>query len=176
MLCIKCKKKEPCIRLKHLGPLCNNCFCTIIEKRIRKHIRINKIFKKNDNILVIGDLCHYLVKKIIKDLPVKIIKTKKIKRTKGYKVVIPWTLDDETNCFLNEILSKGKTKARESAYIRLLENITDEEALLFSKLKGISFKPKKKNKDIKSILDQLEERYPETKFSLLKSINQIKRL
>ena len=69
--CFMCGKK-PETDLKHLRPLCKLCFCRTIEKRIRKYARINKIFKKNDRILVTDNLDHYLVKSMIKDLPVKI--------------------------------------------------------------------------------------------------------
>ena len=172
MLCAKCRKNIAESSLRHLGSLCRFCFCALIEKRIRKNVRINRVFKKNDKILVVGDLCCYLVKRIIKNLPVKITRTNRIKKLRGYKAVAPSTLDDEINHFLESIFLNKKIK--EAGYIKLLKNITDEEAALFAKFKGIAFKPNRKNKEVQEMLDKLSEKYPGIKFSLLKSSEEMK--
>ena len=174
MLCAKCGKNNSESNLKHFGSLCRFCFCALIEKRARKYIRISKFFRKNDKLLIVGDLCFYLVQSIIKGLPVKIVKISKIKNIKGYKTVIPWTLDDEVNSFLGSVFSNKKTK--ENDCIKLLKTITDEEAALFARFKNIKFTPNKKNKDIQEMLDRLEERYPGSKFGLLKSSGEIKEI
>lgn len=186
--CIKCKKSKALVNLPHIKNLCNNCFTKIIEKRIRKYVRINKIFRKNDKILVIDDLSFFLVKSIIKDLPAKIFLKNmgiddlskstvknKIKKEKINKIIIPWTIEDEANLFLNNLFSK-KNKKINKKFIKLLMTITDKEAGLFAKINKLNFKENKKNKDIKNMLDSIEEKYPETKFSLLKSIKQMKEI
>ena len=58
--------------------------------------------------------------------------------------------------------------------IKLLRTITDKEALLFAKHNNIKFTPNKKNKRIKEILDKLERLYPQTRFSLSKSVKALK--
>lgn len=187
-ICIKCKKSKRLVNLAHIKDVCNSCFAKIIEKRIRKYIRINKIFKKNDRIFIIDDLSFFLVKNIIKDLPVEIslknmdiedlskkaVKNK-LKKDKINKIVIPWTLEDEANIFLNNLFAKKNNKLNKK-YIKLLISITDKEAGLFAKINKIDFKENKKNNDIKNMLDALEQKYPETKFSLLRSIEQMKKI
>ena len=78
MECYKCNKSAV-IDLKYLQPLCNKCFCEVIERRIRKYTRINQAFKRGDRLLIIDELCYNLVKKIIDKLPV-IISPNKVRR------------------------------------------------------------------------------------------------
>ncbi len=186
--CIKCKKSNVLVNLPHIKDVCDSCFAKIIEKRVRKYIRINKIFRKNDRILIIDNLSFFLVKGIIKELPAKIslknmdirdlskkaVKNK-LKKDRINKVVILWTLDDEANLFLDNLFAK-KNKRLNKKYIRLLVTITDKEAGLFAKINKIDFKENKKNNDIKKMLDTLEQKYPETKFSLLRSGEQMKEI
>lgn len=188
MKCFKCKKNKAVVDLFYIKNLCKSCFFKIIERRLRKHIRLNKLFKKNDRILIIDNLSFYLVKKIIKDLPVKIffkeipvnsLNNKKIKdyirNNKINRIVIPWTLDDEISLFLENIFLNKKTRIKKD-YIKLLKTVTDKEIILFARLKNIKFRENKKNKEIKEFLDKLEYKHPETKFSLLRSINQLEKL
>jgi len=188
MKCFKCKKNKAVVDLFYIKNLCKSCFFKIIERRLRRYVRLNKFFKKNDKILIIDNLSFYLVKKIIKDLPLKIffkkipissLNNKKIKNyiknNKINKIVIPWTLDDEISLFLENIFLSKKTKIKKN-YVKLLRTLTDNELKLFAKFKNIKFKENKKNKDIKKFLDKLEYKHPEIKFSLLKSINQLEKL
>ena len=76
MKCIKCSGKAEISSLKHIGPACRSCFLKIIEKRVRKELRLNSQIKKNDKILIIDNgtkesaVGEFLLKSIIKDLPV----------------------------------------------------------------------------------------------------------
>jgi hypothetical protein len=144
-----------------------NVFSQRIEKRIRKDIRINRFFKKDDKIYVNDKLSKLLIEHIIGTLP-KTYTNKK----KANKIVIKYTLDDECDNFLNNLLFNKKIKKIEG--IKLLRTITDKEALLFAKYNNIKFIPNKKNNQIKNILDKLENLYPQTRFSLLKSIKNLK--
>jgi len=208
MKCAVCRKKSS-VKLEYMPALCKECFCKIIEKRIRKHVRINKIFSKNDRIYVKGPLCRYLVKSIIKDLPVKYT------NKNPNKIVLPYTADDACVDFLKSVfsnksiktkgrrdiklakanlwLSKGEIKQTQKQThqigaglwdtnkthqkkVKLLLPITDEEASLFAKFKHLNFKPSKKDKEIQTLLNRIQERYPETKFSLVKSYEKINNL
>jgi len=186
--CIKCRKINALVNLPHIKNVCSSCFTEIIEKRIRRYVRINKIFRKNDRILVSDDLSFFLVNSIIKDLPAHIfLKSmniddlskssvkRSIKKDKINKILIPWTIDDEANLFLNNLFS-GRNKRLDKRYIKLLITITDKEAGLFSKINDIDFKENKKNEEIKKMLDMLEQKYPETKFSLSRSIGQMEKI
>src|SRR3989344_953804 len=70
--CIKCRKIKELVSLPHIKSFCRGCFAEMIEKRIRKYVRMNKIFRKGDNILIIDELSFFLVKSIIKELPADI--------------------------------------------------------------------------------------------------------
>lgn len=170
MRCVKCKRRKKLISLASLEPLCKDCFCKVIEKRIRKKIRLNKLFKKGDRILIEDELSFFLVKKIIKDLPVKLFLRKS---NKANKKVIKWTLDDKLLVFLKNIFFGKKFKKREQ--ISILDVITDNEAIMFSKINKIKFKPNIKDKNIANMLERLEKKYPEIRFSLSRSISELKK-
>jgi len=185
MKCSHCKRNNAILNLKYSGALCKKCFLRLIEARVRKYARLNKIFKKNDRILTIDPLSNFLVKKIIHRLPVKIhnksVKLDNLEKIKDYtkknkinKIIIPWTIDDEC-CYFLERLFLNKDKKR-SKYISLLQVMTDEEALLFAKFNKINFSPNKKNKEIKHIIDSMQKKYPETKFSFVKSIEEMEKV
>ena len=72
MKCTKCSALAV-INLRYLEPLCNKCFCRLIERRIRKYARVNGLFKKNDVILAVDYLSRFLVKRVIMNLPVIIL-------------------------------------------------------------------------------------------------------
>lgn len=187
MECFRCRKKAR-INLKHLGRLCNNCFLKLIEKRVRKELRTKKLIKKDDRILFIDDnskeffVCYFLLKSIIKELPVK-IETKKTKKlnlssnfTKKYdKIIIPWNLEDEAEGFLELVFNKKKQPRFSKKAIKLLKNLSEEEIKAFARIKGFSYKTKPKSR-IKKMLDELEQRYPGYKFSLLNSTKQMQKL
>ena len=143
-------------------------FCNKIEKRIRKDIRINKLFSKGDKIYVKDKLSKFLIDKIIGTLPKEFVKSSK----KANKIVVKFTLDDECNDFLEKIMFNKNIKKVKG--IKLLQTITDKEALLFAKYNNIEFNTNKKNKKIKEILDRLENLYPQTRYSLLKSIKSLR--
>ena len=158
-----------------------NAFSKRIEKRIRKDIRINSLFKKGDKIYVKDKLCRFLIDKIIGDLPK--IYTKDLK--KANKIVIKYTLDDKCGEFLEELFynhncnhkngsQAQKKKKKSKKTIEILRTITDKEAIEFAKNNKMLFRPNKKNKKIQEILDDLEKSYPQTRFSLAKSIQALK--
>jgi len=138
---------------------------------VRKYIRLNDFFQKNDKILVYGDLSHYFIKKILKELPIKIIRIKTTKDfnkyKKPYKKVIEYTLDDEINFFLKKLFTKFESKKNNT--IKILKLITDEEAFQYAKFHKINFKSNEKNEVIEEFINNLEKNYPDIKFSLLKS-------
>ncbi len=107
------------------------------------------------------------------------------------KVVIPWCLDDEASYFLSSVfksrglcfignpeIGSGKRKIR---VVKLLRPVLREECILFAKAKGI--KVDKRNTapyfngiyepDSAAMLDKIDKKHYETKFSLLKSIDEL---
>ena len=86
--------------------------------------------------------------------------------------MIKHTLDDECQAFLEKLMYNKKTTKLKG--ISVLKTITDKEATLFSKYNHINFTTNKKNKEIKEMLDLLEKSYPQTRYSLVKSIDGLK--
>lgn len=192
MKCSRCDKKAE-TNLKHLGPLCKKDFCWIIEKRIRKNLRKNYDVKKNNKLLVFDDLTEYLIKKIIKT-PVQLIKKSKtffrikeindifgnkklnnfLKKNRIKYPVLPWTLDHETCFFIKDMFNNKKPKELKGC-IKLLKYILEDEVIEFCKFRKIKYKRMKETRE-KKLLDSLGEKYSETKFSLLKSIEKLNKI
>jgi len=121
-------------------------FSQRIEKRVRKDIRINKLFSKNDRIYVKDKLSRFFIDKIIGTLPKKYVNSPK----KANKIVIKYTLDDECNEFLEKFMFNKRENLIKG--VKLLRTITDREALLFAKHHNIDFKPNKKTKKFRKFL------------------------
>lgn len=184
MKCIKCCSNAG-INLRHLGPLCSRCFAEIIEKRVRKGLRTKKVIRKNDKILVIDDrsmksaVGKYLLKSIIKGLPVEIDikKSKKpdISSAKHTKIIVPWSLEDECEEFLKIVFEKKNPARFPKKAVKLLKNVSEDEIESFARIKKLKPNKKKKPKSkIREMLDKLEKNYPGYKFSLFKSAERIK--
>ncbi|MBD3303575.1 hypothetical protein GF343_00355 [Candidatus Woesearchaeota archaeon] len=179
MKCIKCSKTAK-IGLKHLGgSLCPSCFAEVIEKRVRKSLRDNKWLKPADRIIYIDDgtlqskAGIHLINAIFKNQPFNICFKKGLiksaaRLSKGYdKVLIPWNMDDEVVQFLDALFNAKKVPKKR--HIKFLINISDEEIAFFAKIKKIKGTQKAKTR-LGKMLDDLEKRYPGSKFGLLRSI------
>ncbi|MBD3310184.1 hypothetical protein GF351_03115, partial [Candidatus Woesearchaeota archaeon] len=72
MRCTRCRKNQAKVHIKHLGDLCSRCFSRVIEKRVRKELRLKELIAKDDRILVVDDksteyhVSGHLLKNIIK--------------------------------------------------------------------------------------------------------------
>lgn len=153
---------------------CNNCFCEIVERRVRKEIRMNQLFQKNDKVQILDDgteksaLNKYLLKNIIKDPTIKIDVGKTVK--KGYdKIVLPWSLDDEINDYLKNRFEKKIKSVSSKNMIKPLVNITRDEAITFARIKKLKYKESEMT-DLQKMIDTFDKRYPGTKFGILKTI------
>ena len=140
----------------------------MIEKRVRKHSRINKLFSKGDKIFVSG-LAKYFVKSILSKMPVEIVSKKK-----ANKIVVSWSMDDEANEFISALFNNKKVKKNND--IKLLKVLSDKELLLFAKIKGLKFKANKKNKDVQKFLDDVEKKHGNIKYNLLKNIDSLRKI
>jgi tRNA(Ile)-lysidine synthase TilS/MesJ len=182
MKCIKCNSQAEILNIQ----ACSRCFVKIIEKRVRKEIRFNKLISKNDTILIIDDnsaeaqVNMYVINHIVKGLPLNIIiKKSRFKLGQKFsganKVVVPWNTDKEDEYFLTGILNNtnllylGHYKLNETQYIKLLLRISASEVKTFAEINRMSYKGNNTKSIISEMIDKLEREYPETKFSLLKS-------
>lgn len=72
MNCKRCKKTIS------EGELCNSCFSFTFEKRIRKHIRLNKLFTPKDRIICLSDLTYHVLRRICSNVPIQIERQKSL--------------------------------------------------------------------------------------------------
>ena len=169
--CIKCPKPAK-ISLRHIKQVCPSCFSEIIEKRVRKAIRENKWIKRNDTVFVVDNgslafsVTKYLLESISKDLPMEI---QTVKAPREGKVVLPWSLDDEIEGHLKDLFGEERRQAK---HIRLLKNVSDEEIQVFAEVKKLAGSLPEKS-ELGRKLSDLEEKYPGSKFGLLKSFQEL---
>ncbi|MCC7574713.1 hypothetical protein KO361_03925 [Candidatus Woesearchaeota archaeon] len=159
--CIKCKKESTWT--DHTNQtFCENHFLELIEKRIRKNLRINKTIniknkeqeyylkenKENTHLIT-----KYFLKKIFQD---KLKITNKEKK----EIISSKTLNDEAEELLNFFMNKKEITKQE---IKPLNVITDEELKKIAEILNIkiTIKPKKH--------EELTKKDPQILFSTLKS-------
>lgn len=175
-MCIKCGNNAV-VSMKHLGSFCSACFISIIEKRIRKDLNVNKVFTPHESVLVIDNgslkarLSIYFLNSISKDIPLK-IDIKKAKPNKGYdKIVTPNNLDDDIACFLESLFTAGRPVPKNKE-IHLLRTVSNEELLIAARL--LKIKQGIKKSKLNRVLDAMESRYPGSKFGLFNSIVELR--
>jgi len=186
--------------------LCKTCFCKLIERRVKKEIRSKNLINEKEKILLLDNYSKEarisehilnttynnrlnLIKVKVNNFKLGSLnkKTKEIiKKNKIKQVIIPWNLDDEIIYFTENLFNKGNFnflgnfKQNKIFHIKLLRNVLESECLLFAKCRKFKFKEKpkkdKQRKDIKKMLDKIDKKHAETKFSLLKSIGQLESL
>ena len=170
--CYLCSKDAK-IKQQNNRFICDRCFNKQFEKRIRKFARVNKVFKKNDKILVMGEVNKFLVSKIVKDLPMKVYFKK---GSNVDKVLLQWTIDDEANDFL---LNLFKSKARKKFFkkdIKFLITMTNDDVEEFARINKIKFNSEKIDPFIKKLIDDLHKEHPSAKYTLVKNISVLNRL
>ncbi|MBW2966089.1 hypothetical protein KY342_03220 [Candidatus Woesearchaeota archaeon] len=182
MRCYLCNKIGQ-IKQQKGRAVCYECFCRLIEKRVRKNARLNKIFRRGDKVLVLGSVNKYFVKSIVKDLPIELyFKAREdkefVRKKRINKIIRQETIDDQVNLFLEKLFSNKsmKSKLSNKSNISLLGVVTDKEAKLFAQIKELRFKENKKNKDVQIILDDMENKDPGAKFRLLKNMALLNKL
>ncbi len=157
MKCVYCKNQV------FIRNLCRKCFIRSFEKRARKELR-GKL-TKNSKVYVKDKICRVFVKEL--NVPLKFVK-----QNYDFKFVL-WTLDDECEDFLKRVFSNKSLKVKSiKKEIKLFRTIPEDEVIAYGKLKGVTVKAKKSSE--REWLNEISEEYKETKFSLLKSIDEIK--
>src|SRR3989344_2675091 len=168
MKCIKCKAK-----VLDDFDFCRGHFIENIERRVKKDIRQNNLIEKDETLIIKDDLSRYFLKNVI-NVPVKIVSS-----GKHDKEVLLWTMDDEILVFLDALFGRKKLKGSGigiiKGRIKLFRTVTDRELEAYAKIKGIKFSKKRTEKEKKVLaeLDLLEKDHRETRFSLIKSIEEI---
>lgn len=84
-------------------------------------------------------------------------------------------MEDEIQYFLNKFLQgEDYSEIGHGNDIKLFLTIREKELEAFARAKGFSYTSKPKDK-LRELVDKFEAKYPETKFSLAKSIEEIKK-
>ncbi|MBS1266503.1 MAG: hypothetical protein MAG795_00470 [Candidatus Woesearchaeota archaeon] len=177
MKCIKCNRIKQTSQVGPFpGPLCNSCFVKLIEKRVRKDVRVHKRLKPNSKIRVIDDgsqtaaVTIFLTKRIANEIRSEVIVDFDAECD---ILVIPWNLDQEVEMQLQKMFAKNPKECKKKE-VKLLKTVSKEEILHFAKLKGFEGKKTKSyNKEIAELLLDLEKDHPEIKYSLLKSFEKL---
>ncbi len=192
--CHKCRKKT-----RYHADFCKTCFCTVLERRIKKYLGQHELIKKNDVLYVDNDLVEYFLKTLF-TLPLTIVRTLTTNVVPN-KRVLAWTMDHELEQFLDCLINKG-TLPREKKGVKFFLPVTRDELHAYARAQKLplsnDLKPMPKKELLKQsglasipgsggaavplstiqtpadILNELEKRHPETRHSLIKSIEQLK--
>jgi hypothetical protein len=183
MKCSKCKK-EAIPGVEYAGNnYCNFHFMELIEKRVRKNLRVRELIDINKEYFLVDDgsseakITEYFLNKIFKGyLKLKIGKTPK-SIGKETNLILSTNLDEQALIFLNSFLKnqnikknkvkEDKIKKKELQEVMPLEVLLQREIKLICEIVNVKFKPR--IKENKNILDELEKRHPGTKFSVFQS-------
>ncbi|MEM3126474.1 MAG: hypothetical protein QW331_00175 [Candidatus Woesearchaeota archaeon] len=138
-----------------------------IEKKVKKDI----YFNKGEKVYVQGNVAKYFLRKILSKYLVAFVKRKK----DADKIVVQRTLDDKIDEFLYNFLYK-KNNLKTKSEIILFKNITDKELKEYCRIKGIKFTPRKKHLETQKLIYELEKKFPQIRFSLLKSIKELEKI
>ncbi len=167
MRCEKCSGKGKVKSTYTNRRYCDRHFMEMISRRIRKDLRISQkinikkeyaIAKTTDHETRIA--MHFLSEIFGGRL--------KVSNTAKDNVIRPRSLDKETNDFLEEFLENKESR---SLPVNPLRVVLEEEIREISGILGINYA---ENKDKNSITEAIDSKYPGTKFSLMKSMEEIK--
>lgn len=177
MKCLKCPK-EAAIPYPN-GNLCQECFIEMLVSRIKKEIRSEQPFNKNEKVLIFGRLTEAMFHKVIENLPLDVTRAiSDYNPSNGYpeydKVVIPWTADDEAALFYKELTKSDpdfEKIGQSKGIVKLFKSILDKELKQAAKILDIVFIPNAKDQD----LEKINKKYPSSNFGLVKSAAEFKK-
>jgi hypothetical protein len=177
MKCVKCSN-EATIKYPN-GDLCNDCFIAMLVSRIKKELRAEQSFQKNERVLVFGKITVMILAKVVEGLPLSITEaTDEYDPANKYneydKVVIPWTADDEAQLFYEQLTKKNPTfeaLGTSKRIVKLFKTITEKELLQAAKALDVSVEPKQKDKELAAI----QKKYPGATIGLVKSAQEFKK-
>ncbi len=184
---MRCKK---CRRVIGRGEFCRPCLVKVIERRVRKHMRLDAVIKKGSRILVMDPLSGYFARAL---LPVVEI-IRKPKSSFGIKswdntiynnimlrhhirqnridiAFAPLPMETGLEDYIRKLfLGKTSMVIKRGRIFPLFSQVTTEELALFCDYKRLRFTPAKGK--IMNLLRMMEESYPGTKASFAKAIKQ----
>ena len=171
-MCHLCNAK-PVYEFTNKRKLCRNCFIHWFEKKFLFINRKFNMIKKGDIIAIKGEgykkeALKYVLDNFKNKLMIKI-------NNKGNKIAISDTIGSESNKIIDVLINKNINKSPSlkpinNKIIKPLYLFTDEEVLLYAKLKGLKYKPSTKKIDnLTYFLNNLEQKHPEVKRAVVNS-------
>ena len=147
IVCRSCQSKGIAIRIKSVGQLCHCCFIGVVERRIKKNVRLNHRFKKDEKVLVIDDsstksrVMIYLLDHCLGGLPVYIkirkadVSSVALPDLDGFnKVLLPLSADDQAEAFISWLFGKDN-KVESPKSVPFLSCLLDEEIEAYARAK-----------------------------------------
>lgn len=177
VMCKQCNLK-PVYEFTNKKKLCKGCFIKYFQKKFLYTIRKFDMIKKGDVVsykskggfrdVVLEDLLNLFVNK-------GVISVMKVSNKKANKIALSNTLDIESDKIVHILIKNNASKLKklfpvDKKIIKPLYLLTDDEILLYAKLRNLKIKSKKTKKDkISSFIDELEKKHPEIKRAIVNS-------
>ncbi|PIN80044.1 hypothetical protein COV13_04260 [Candidatus Woesearchaeota archaeon CG10_big_fil_rev_8_21_14_0_10_32_9] len=170
MTCSKCRSVE-LKNVEYAGlKYCKRHFIELITKRIRKDLRAREEITLDKTYYLLKEntpefiLTKYFLERIFG----KYLKLTEVNTIKTKNMIIATNLDMETKQFLESYFTNTKYVEK---HIRPLRTVTKEEIEKLCEILNIKGKPKKGLE----FLEKIDNKYPGSKFSVLRSINHLKK-
>ena len=148
---------------------CTWCFLDYFEKRVKRALRLREL-KKGQKVLIVGELAAYLFRTFV-HVPL-IVRFGKRWKDADFSV-IEWTEDDEAVAFFG--VFGENFKMRKNDDLKILQFLSDQDALDYAQIKHISFTSRKKDKDWLAFVMQFDD-HPEMKHTLVRNISELRKL
>jgi hypothetical protein len=165
MTCFKCSKPAITYDLT-IGKLCKHCFTKQLERRVKRSIR-GFWPKKEDVLIVPGNfleaaVTRHVLTTLLKGFPCSIQK-----QGKGTPVHIT-NLETHACIILDNLFTQKELP--EHAFAPL-HTIPQQDIMLYADIKHIPYEEKLENHHLHKTLQHIEQKYPGTTNSLIKSAN-----
>ena len=165
MKCAICKKKATIETPYGERHYCDLHFSESIEKRVRKDIRINQPLDLKKKYYLPKDKTSEIkiAEDILKNIFGKNLKIENTTDLNKKNLILPKSLDEESSDFLESYFNNKHLSKNE--HINPLKSLTQKEIVEIARIMKIQYKPKKTLK----MLEELEEKYSGTLFSVARS-------
>ncbi|MBI5398689.1 hypothetical protein HZB03_04460 [Candidatus Woesearchaeota archaeon] len=179
--------------------LCDSCFAALCERKLRRNLR-NYDLKRDEQVLFLEDTSSKALGHLT-HIPLKLttamlsnaelsaaalfdagIIDRHLKEHAAQRIVVPWTMDDENEKFLREILTYKKghrkdntQKFQEKNLIKLFAPLSRTETQQYCTIKKIPYSGQiHKSNTLGKMLDAFEKKYPGTKTSIAQSAKDLR--
>ena len=166
--CGSCKTQNELTKLAFMPRfLCKRCFCSNLERRVRKHLRGSSFIKKGKKVVVIDDgskesqMIFFILKGLKFPFELKFPK----KRVPGFEIVENTNLLDHAVGFFEAMATNKLIKKKKS--FAPLEVVHPDEIDLFCEFKKLPGKRSKPKGGIVKALKEIEKDHPQVLFSVL---------